>query len=139
MPTLLVVDDDRHQRRKVIRAAQVAGFDASDITEAENLEAAKAIIQDRSFDVAVVDVVLTLLPEKVGLMLISELRTEQPRCKIIALTTKGGTDFGVEAMRAGADDFVSSKWEYVNWYALLEQRLRMWRGIAEEYATRDAN
>ena len=132
MANLLVVDDDHKQRRRIVRAAKEAGFDADEIIEAVNAEQARAMSEDLGLDLAVVDVVLTQLPNKLGLGLIEELRARHPYCKIIALTSQGGTDFGIEALRAGAVDFVSLKWDHVNWYGLLVQRLAMWRGLVEE-------
>lgn len=134
MAKLLVVDDTAEQRKRIVRAARDAGFDEEDIIEAATIEEARNTTEDVSPDFAVVDIVLSHLPEKLGLTLIEELRVKYPGCKIIGLTSKGGTDFGIEAMSAGADDFVSMKWDYVNWYALLTQRLIMWRGVVDGLA-----
>jgi DNA-binding response OmpR family regulator len=134
MAKLLVVDDDDKQRRRIVRAARDAGFDVHEIIEAVSLEDAREKGEGERVDFAVVDIVLTAPPEKVGLCLIGELRLRHPRCKIIGLTSKGGTEFGIEAMNAGADDFVSMKWDLVNWYELLKQRLIMWRAVVEGLA-----
>ena len=128
MAKLLLVDDDPKKLRLLKKIARRASFD--DIATASSVsETLKQLESDTEFDLAVIDVVLTRLPEKLGLRLIEHVKSTQPNCKIIGLTARGGTDFGVEALEAGADDFVSTKWDAVNWVALLEQRLIMWRGL----------
>jgi two-component system, chemotaxis family, chemotaxis protein CheY len=133
MPKLLVVDNDARQRREIVYAARSVDFDK--IEEADSEEAAYAAIHSGAeFQIAVIDVVLSRLPAKEGLVLIEALREAQPDCKIIALTAQGDTEFGAEALAAGAHDFVSTKWEYINWVSLLEQRLKMWFGLLERSA-----
>ncbi len=137
MARLLVVDDEGPKRERIVRAASAVGFERDEIVQASTQAEAEELIDSLEpvIDFAVVDVVLTTLPAKTGLEVIQSLRDRHPHCKIIALTDKGGTEFGVEAMNAGADDFISLKWEYVNWYSLLQQRLVLWRGFVEGLAT----
>ena len=132
MWNLLVVDDDDERRERIVRAAEKVQFHKNDITQTRSGSQARHQIDEsgQDFDFAVIDIVLTDLPEKEGLDVIHLLRTKNPSCKIIALTGMGGTEFGIEAMRAGADDFISTQWEHVNWYSLLMHRLSLWRGVA---------
>jgi DNA-binding response OmpR family regulator len=127
---MLVVDDRDDRRERIIRAATYVGFKRSSVFGAGSFDEAVDLIErtDLSIGLAVIDVVLTELPAKEGLELMALLRSKHPDCKIIALTSQGGTEFGVEALHAGADDFISTKWEYVNWYRLLQDRLKLWMG-----------
>jgi DNA-binding response OmpR family regulator len=128
--TLLMVDDDPRQLEILKQIAYRAGFD-NVIGATSRRESDKLLEQGVKFQLAVIDLVLTELPEKLGLDLIAQLRATQPDCKIIALTARAGTSIGVEAILAGADDFVSTKWESVNWRILLEERLKLWRGVLD--------
>jgi len=83
------------------------------------------------FPLAVVDIMLTSKKLKEGFRVIERLRGRQPRCRIIALTSKGGNEIGVEALRRGAADFVCADWDHVNWWELLQQRLVLWFGVAD--------
>jgi DNA-binding NtrC family response regulator len=126
---LLIVDDDNEQGQDVLLAAREVGF--GNIYQAKGLQDAYRLIESEDFPVAVIDIMLSK-PEtkKEGLHVIKRLHELQPQCLIIALTTRDQTgQVGVEALEAGAHDFIDGCWKYINWKALLEQRLILWRGL----------
>ena len=129
MVKLLMVDDDPEQLDELKKIARRAGI--RNVCGATTMLQALDLVRETHFQLAVIDIVLSELPAKLGLELISTLRAQQPDCKIIALTARGSTDFGVEALLSGADDFVSTKWEAISWSVLLEERLRMWCGVID--------
>ena|SRR5438046_2781148 len=124
---LLVVDDRPDKRADITAAARAAGFGS--VTEAGAEEQAYELFDQRNFQVAVID--LQLKEDKEGLNVIRRLREAQPDCRIIALTGALPDEVGVEALQAGAHDFISSKWLRINFFDLLSKRLRMWRGVVE--------
>jgi len=138
MEKLLVVDDDEARLKKIVRVAESVQFKTDNIQIAVGLADAIELIDgtDLRYDFAIIDLILTAWPEKEGLDVIKLLRAKFPNCKIIALTAHGGTALGIEAMSAGADDFISTQWEQINWYSLLQHRLQLWRGLFAEISTR---
>lgn len=132
MSKVLLIDDSRDQLDAIARAAHTAGFAENEISRADTEEQARELIRTHHFQLAVVDIMLTPDMMEEGLRLIAYLAGSSPDCRIIALTTKAGTEAGVKALRAGADDFVSSRWQNVNWVSLLSQRMMLWKGLIEE-------
>lgn len=131
---LLIVDNEPEQLDKDWQAAKEAGFHEREIVSATSVADAEVKLMSETFDVAVVDLVLTEPelgsddPEE-GLGLIRLIHRYQPECKIVALTRKLDNEVGIRAMMAGAQDFVCSRWIYINWKELLVQRLQLWRGV----------
>ncbi len=125
---LLVVDDDEFQFEEITRAAGESGI--HDVRWADSEAEAYRLIESEEFLLAVVDIMLSRPAELCeGLRIIERIRSSQPNCRIIALTTRGRNDVGIQALRAGADDFVCGEWSYINWSELLRQRLDLWRGV----------
>jgi DNA-binding response OmpR family regulator len=122
---VLVVDDDREQRADVVRAISEMGLEA---VEAPSEIDAYSLMEAYEFPLAVIDICLADQFE--GLKVIKRLRHQQPRCRIIALTTRAGNEIGIQALEAGSDDFVGTKWKYINWPNLLQQRMALWRDVA---------
>lgn len=134
MPSLLIVDDDERQRTSIESAARLASFSPHEIIMAEGEDDAYLLVEgDRTFDLAVIDIMLTEKEQAEGLRLISVLHKKQPACCVIALSTKVGNEFGIPAINNGARDFISSKWE-VNWFELLVARLNFWKDVIDSKA-----
>jgi DNA-binding NtrC family response regulator len=126
---LLVVSDEVLQLDAIRDAAERVGL--HNVRSAPSESDAYTLIEGgEEFPLAVVDIMLTSKRLREGLRVIERLRGRQPRCRIIALTNKGGNEIGVEALRRGATDFVCDDWDHVNWWELLQQRLALWLGVA---------
>ena len=123
---ILIVDEDTRQRENVVRAAREMGLDT---VEAVSDEEAYKLIETTMFPLAVVDITVADRPE--DLKVIEHLRYKQPTCRIIALTARAGQEFGIGALQAGADDVVATKWKYINWSNLLQQRMALWREVGQ--------
>jgi DNA-binding response OmpR family regulator len=130
MSKLLVLDDTREQRDDMRRAALKAGFVDESIVEVASLEDARRQL-DEPFDLAVVDIHLGDGLEDAGIDFIKELHKHQPRCKIIAFTTRRENLAGVRALGYGAVDFVSGRWQSVSWTVLLAEKLGIYKALIE--------
>ena len=104
MPRLvLVVDDDPVQRRLVEAALAKAGHEP---VCAEGGEAALAAMEGpRGGDIAVV-VLDLMMPDVDGLEVLARMRARGIAVPVIVQTARGSIDTAVQAMRAGAFDFV---------------------------------
>src|SRR5688500_5434624 len=113
MTRLLIVDNDADRIKDLVNTALAVGFPVDNIVRADSQQAAYEQIDQMMapFDLAIVDICLTHHEPhaKEGLDVIRKLRSHNPGCKIIGLTRMGGTEFGTEALLAGADDFISTQ------------------------------
>ncbi len=101
--TILVVDDDPVQRRLLETAISRSGMTV--ITAPGGQPALDLINGPRGEQIALVLLDL-VMPDMGGLEVLAKLRPTNAELPIIVLTAKGGIDSAVEAMRAGANDFL---------------------------------
>jgi len=101
--TILVVDDDPVQRRLLEAAITRSGMHvvtapgggpALDLANGPRGEQISLILLD------------LVMPDMGGIEVLGRLRATHPELPVIVLTAKGGIDSAVEAMRAGANDFL---------------------------------
>ncbi|HWA92944.1 MAG TPA: sigma-54 dependent transcriptional regulator [Rhizomicrobium sp.] len=101
--TILIVDDDPVQRRLLETAITRTGM--SVVTAPGGGPALDLIKGPRGDQIALVLLDL-MMPDMDGLEVLTKLRASHPDLPVIVLTAKGGIDSAVEAMRAGANDFL---------------------------------
>jgi PAS domain S-box-containing protein len=106
MIRLLVVDDAVEHARMVTEFLRASGeFPDAAIQIAESYDQAlAALIAPPPFDLSVVDY---MLGARDGLGLIRELKQRDIDTSVIVLTGQGAEDVAVEAMKAGAADYLS--------------------------------
>jgi DNA-binding NtrC family response regulator len=101
--TILIVDDDPVQRRLLEAAISRTGMNV--ITAPGGGPALDLINGPRGDQIALMLLDL-VMPDMDGLAVLGKLRATHPDLPVIVLTAKGGIDTAVEAMRAGASDFL---------------------------------
>jgi hypothetical protein len=99
---ILIVDDDKGDRRQLTRALAQAGV-LCECVETETIEAALGACEARDFDCAVVDYAL---PGNDGLACIPALRQRLPFMPIIMATGKGDEMIAAAAIKLGACDYI---------------------------------
>ncbi|MEL6288467.1 MAG: sigma-54 dependent transcriptional regulator [Pseudomonadota bacterium] len=100
---VLVVDDDPAQRRIVEATLKRSGYD---VALAAGGEAAISLLEGpevAKFDIVLLDLVM---PETDGLAVLDRLRARENIPPVIVQTAHGSVDTAIQAMRAGAVDFV---------------------------------
>ena len=95
-PTLLLVDDDQAFRRRLARAFEDRGYDAS---TAGDYDEAVELARADSPELAVVDL---KMPGRSGLELVQALQAIDPATKIVVLTGYGSIATAIDAVRLGA-------------------------------------
>ena len=101
--TILVVEDDPAQRRATQATVEKLGYKA---LTASDGEAALDIMRGRdgeSVDLVLLDLVM---PRMNGEDVLDALRPERPTLPVIVLTAEAGIATAVQAMQAGATDFL---------------------------------
>ncbi|HUJ02612.1 MAG TPA: sigma-54 dependent transcriptional regulator [Rhizomicrobium sp.] len=101
--TILIVDDDPVQRRLLETAITRSGMHV--VTAPGGGPALDLALGPRGEQISLVLLDL-VMPDLDGLTVLAKLRASLPDLPVIVLTAKGGIDSAVEAMRAGANDFL---------------------------------
>src|SRR5438270_13168514 len=99
-PALLIVDDEK-TTREGLRDALGEKYD---VYLAEDAKSASDLLEKDSFDVLLTDF---RLPNEDGLKLIARANSLPRRPVCILMTAYGSEDLAVEAMKRGADDYIS--------------------------------
>jgi two-component system KDP operon response regulator KdpE len=98
---VLIVDDESSIRRALRTTFGTLGFD---IAEAVTGEQALPLLRAASFDAVLLDV---NMPGMGGLEACREIRRQFPRLAVLMVTVRDHEDDKVEALEAGADDYVT--------------------------------
>src|SRR6201990_343193 len=101
--TILVVDDDPVQRRLLETAITRSGMQ---VVTAPGGQPALDLINGPKGEQITLMMLDLVMPDMGGLEVLAKLRASSPDLPVIVLTAKGGIDSAVEAMRAGANDFL---------------------------------
>src|SRR5260221_248717 len=101
--TILIVDDDPVQRRLLEAAIVRSGMQV--VTAPGGQPALDLIAGPRGDQISCVLLDL-VMPDMDGIEVLRRLRVNNVELPVIVLTAKGGIDSAVEAMRAGANDFL---------------------------------
>ncbi len=124
--SILLVDDEEKILKTIGRALRDAGHD---VTEATSARQARRLLNERTFDVLLVD---NVMPEVTGIELIRDLTASTPeneRPQILMMTAHATVESALEAMKLGALDYLQKPFEIdellvVVRRALEHQRLR---------------
>jgi DNA-binding NtrC family response regulator len=99
--TILVVDDELNIRRVLERAFAKEGYQ---VHTAEGGHQALRVLAETPCDLMLTDVVM---PDMTGLELLKRARQQHPNLQVVLMTAYGTIPTAVEAMRAGAFDFLT--------------------------------
>jgi DNA-binding NtrC family response regulator len=99
-----------------------------DVVVAEDGKAALAILRERTFDVVITDV---RLPGANGIEVLRAAKDARPETEVLVMTAFATVEHAVEAMRAGADDYIQKP--FLN-DAVLERlnRIARYRAVLDE-------
>jgi DNA-binding NtrC family response regulator len=98
---VLVVDDDESLRRVTQVQLEQAGYE---VRVASDGDTGIAMLQESGYDLVLTDL---KMPGMSGLDLLRRVRTEYPDVVVIMITAFGSVDTAVEAMKAGAYDYIT--------------------------------
>ena len=98
--SILVVDDEPAQR---LLLAGALGSDYDVVAAADGLEATQ-ILGARSFDLVITD---ERMPRMSGIELIRWVREKTPETPVVVLTAYGSVESAVEAIKLGAEDYLT--------------------------------
>ena len=107
MPRILIVDDERNIRRVLQALLEADGYE---VEAAADGDEARATLRrsDAGFDAILTDL---RMPGSDGLQLLRWARASHPDTPVVMVTAHGTVDVAVEAMRAGAYDFITKPFD----------------------------
>ncbi len=100
MAKVMVVDDAKFMRVRLSKLLSGHGFE---VVEAENGEEAVQVYKAEHPDAVLMDITM---PQKTGIEALAEIRGFDPQAKVIMLTALGQESMVVQAVQAGARDYV---------------------------------
>ncbi len=129
---VLIVDDEpgmRHflQRTLAPRMGQVQ--------VAGSAEEAETLLQRHRFDLVILDITL---PGKTGLALLQEMREAGNACEVVLITAFADLDTAIEALRAGAGDFLLKPFRVAQVLGAVKQGLERARLKRENWVLKRA-
>ncbi len=122
---ILVVEDDADQRMLVLGLLKREGYA---VAEAATVAAAREALARVPVDLVLSD---WRLPDGDGLALLAEAHAQYPGTAFVMVTAYGTIGRAVEAVRAGADDYLTKPFEVQALLLALERTLRTRRLEAE--------
>jgi DNA-binding NtrC family response regulator len=122
---ILIVDDDPDVVASLVDELRHLGYDAHGVTSAAQ---ALQVSESRRFDAIVTDVIM---PDIRGLELLAALRARSPQQVVILMTAFGSIQLAVQAVKAGASDFLTKP------FPLEALTLTIERALQERQLTRE--
>lgn len=116
--SILVIDDDLSVVSWLVDSLQDEGCEPIGETDPRK---ALALLESTAFDVVVSDVEM---PGLRGIDLVREVKTVRPKQVVILITAFGSIDLAVEAVRAGAVDFIAKPFRIENLMLSIRRALR---------------
>jgi two-component system response regulator HydG len=112
---VMVVDDDEAVRKSCCEIARRLGCF---VVGAGNATAAQAILKDRQIDLILLDL---KLPGGGGMALLEQVKMLHPETAVVVMTAFATVSSAVEAMRIGANDYLTKPFAYEELTQVLER------------------
>ncbi len=103
--SILIIDDESEIRESLQTLLELEGYR---VDAAESGEDGLAHIAGQPFDLVLLDLAL---PGKNGMEVLAEIRERDPQLAVIMITAYGTVENAVNAMQAGAANFIQKPWD----------------------------
>ena len=100
---ILVADDSSTMRRIIINVILQLGYIRENIDEAEDGVKAFSLFKNNTYDLILTD---WNMPNMNGLTLVQNIRFLNPKIPIIMITTEGGKEEVIKALKAGVNNYI---------------------------------
>ncbi len=120
---ILVVDDEPDLRTLYELTLLREGYQ---VDTAENLKQAQALLADHHFEVMITDM---RLPDGMGMSLITDIRDSAREERCVVITAYGSAQNAVEALKAGAFDYLTKPVDLKQFRAVVASAMRSGAGL----------
>ena len=117
-PKILVVDDEPSHRRMIEAVLDAEGYD---IKQADNGQAAIAAVEDRFYDLVIMDI---RMPKVGGIEALKKIKEISPGIPIILMTAYASVGTAVEALKSNAYDYLTKPLDIDELKILVAKALR---------------
>src|ERR1700676_4432046 len=132
MPTILIVEDEAKMRRLL---ELNLGEDGLHTLSAGDAEAGLKILRENNVDLVVTDL---KLPGMNGLEFLQAIKGQNPAMPVVVMTAFGTVETAVEAMKAGASDYVLKPFSLNEMRMVIHKELDVHRLRVENRSLREA-
>ncbi|WP_187648062.1 homeostatic response regulator transcription factor HsrA [Nitrosophilus labii] len=115
---ILIVEDEVTLNKTLAEGLKEFGYQ-SDV--AENLKDALYYLDIRNYDLILAD---WMLPDGSGLELVTQVKQSSPKTIVLVLSARDDKESEIEALKAGADDYIRKPFDFDVLIARIEARLR---------------
>ena len=115
---ILVVEDEITLNATLVEGLKELGYQTD---SCENYKDAEYYIDIRNYDLVLTD---WMLGDGDGLKLINPIKQKSARTSVVVLSAKDDKDSEIEALKAGADDYIKKPFDFDVLVARIEARLR---------------
>lgn len=122
--TALIVDDEPDILELLNITLSRMGINTH---QAENIQSAHQLLAQQTFDLCLTDM---QLPDGNGIELVTHIQNHYPETPVAVITAFGSMDIAINALKAGAFDFVSKPVELPRLRDMVQQALKMHTGQA---------
>ncbi|MBL1322005.1 MAG: sigma-54-dependent Fis family transcriptional regulator [Methylophaga sp.] len=133
-PQALIIDDEPDILDLLLMTLETMGVDCR---TAENITQAHKALKEQVFDICLTDM---RLPDGDGIDLVKTMQQDYPQTPVAVITAHGNMELAVEALKAGAFDFVSKPLKLKVLRDLVDTAIRLSKkneGIAVEQTASD--
>ena len=136
--SILVIDDEEEIREGLELLLSSEGYQ---VTSAGTAEAGVARLEERPFDLLLLDV---SLPDRNGLDLLADIHQRDPVLPVVMITAYRDVDMARRAFKGGAQDYITKPWsndellaqvaQAVEGRRLREENVQLKRALKQRYA-----
>ncbi|QOC22191.1 sigma-54-dependent Fis family transcriptional regulator [Wenzhouxiangella sp. AB-CW3] len=128
----IIVADDQADVRQALRL--MLKKEGCEVVCVASPEAARARMTEGGIDLALLDLNYSrdTTSGREGLTLIEDIRTADPETPLVAMTAWGSVEVAVEALKAGASDFIEKPWDNVRLLTVIRSQLERARACRDQ-------
>ena len=115
---ILIIEDEVTLNKMLAEGLKEFGYQ-SDV--GENLKDGEYYLDIRNYDLVLMD---WMLPDGNSVDIIGDIKTNTPKTVVVVLSARDDNESEIEALRAGADDYIRKPFDFDVLIARIEARLR---------------
>jgi len=115
---ILIIEDEITLNKTLSDGLKEFGYQ-NDV--AENISDGRYFLNIRNYNLVLLD---WMLPDGSGVDMIAEIKEQSPKTSIIVLSARDDKESEIEALRAGADDYIKKPFDFEILLVRIESKLR---------------